>query len=300
MNQKSSCHQLALSPSRPLVISLLRSVTGSPLLRFSGSSLVMKTVLTIAGSDTSGGAGIQADLRTFNTFNVHGLSAITALTAQNPGGIKGVFPVPAPFVLCQIETLMEAYTIDAVKVGMLATEEIALALVEFFKSLNPPIPPFSKGGLGGIKSVPIVLDPVMVSTTGYPLLEKDGLMGLKRLLPFVTILTPNLEEATRLVGFEVRSIGDMKEAARRIKDLGPEAVLVKGGHLEDKATDILYNGKGFTTFDAPRVKGKLRGSGCILSAAIAASLARGMKIEEAVRKAKAYVTRLIRRLSVTS
>lgn len=239
----------------------------------------MKTVLTIAGSDTSGGAGIQADLRTFNTFKVHGLSAITALTAQNPGGIKGIFPVPAPFVLCQIETLMEAYTIDAVKVGMLATEEIALALLGLFK---------------GRVLKKIILDPVLVSTTGYPLLEKDGLRGLKRLLPFVTILTPNLEEATRLVGFEVHSIGDMKEAARRIKDLGPEAVLVKGGHLEDKATDILYNGKGFTTFDAPRVKGKLRGSGCILSAGIAASLARGMKIEEAVRKAKAYVTRLIR------
>lgn len=257
----------------------------------------MKTLLTIAGSDTSGGAGIQADLRTFNAFKVHGLSAITALTAQNPGGIKGVYAIPVPFVLCQIEALLEEYTIDAVKIGMLATKEITLALVDLFKSeVRSQKPKTKKSRVRRLKN--IVLDPVMVSTTGYPLLEEKGVDGLKGLLPFVTILTPNLEEATRLVGFEVRSIGDMKEAAKRIKDLGPEAVLVKGGHLKGRATDILYNGKGFATFDAPRVKGRLHGSGCILSAAIAASLARGMKIEEAVRKAKAYVTRVIRQLSV--
>jgi len=231
------------------------------------------------------------DLKTFEDFGLRGLSVITALTAQNQKRVNAVFPVPARFVVKQIETLVEEYRIDVVKLGMLATGDIVLALARLFKKAK-----FKK----------IVIDPVFVSSSGYPLLDKKGIILLKdQLLPFATIVTPNLDEAAILSSMKnVSSLEEMKEAAIKIKKLGPKFVLVKGGHLKTvnseqltvngkKAVDILYDGKRFKTFSAPRINKDIHGTGCILSSAIAAGMAKGMNVENAVREAKVYTTRII-------
>ena len=253
--------------------------------------LMKKFVLTIAGADPSVGAGIQRDLKTFEDFGLNGLSVITALTAQNQKRVKDVFPVPARFVVKQIETLVDEYCIEVVKLGILATGDIVLALARLFKKAK-----FKK----------IVIDPVFVSSSGYPLLDKKGIILLKdQLLPFATIVTPNLDEAAILSSMKnVSSLEEMKEAAIKIKKLGPKFVLVKGGHLKTvnseqltvngkKAVDILYDGKRFKTFSAPRINKDIHGTGCILSSAIAAGMAKGMNVENAAREAKVYTTRII-------
>lgn len=252
-----------------------------------------KFVLTIAGADPSGGAGIQRDLKTFEEFGLNGLSVITALTAQNQKRVKAVFPVPARFVVKQIETLVEEYCIYVVKLGMLARGDIVLALARFFKKAK-----FRK----------VVIDPVLVSSSGYPLLDKKGVILLKgQLLPLATIVTPNLSEAAILADMKrVANLEEMKLAAVRIKKLGPEFVLVKGGHLragkwqgargkvrKERAVDILYDGREFKIFEAKRIAKDVHGTGCILSSAIAAGMAKGMNVEGAVRKAKIYTTKTI-------
>jgi len=251
-----------------------------------------KNVLTIAGADPSGGAGIQRDIKTFRDYGLVGLSVITALTAQNQKRVKAVFPVPALFVVRQIETLLEEYRIDVVKLGMLAKGDTVLALARLFKKAK-----FKK----------IVVDPVLVSSSNYPLLDKKGIILLKeQLLPLATIVTPNLNEAAVLAGMKkVSNPEDMKQAAIKIKGLGPLFVLIKGGHLKTvnseqltvnskKAVDILYDGKKFKTFASKMIDKEMHGTGCILSSAIAAGMAKGMNVEGAVRKAKIYTTKSIK------
>jgi hydroxymethylpyrimidine/phosphomethylpyrimidine kinase len=237
--------------------------------------------LTIAGSDSGGGAGIQADLKTFSAFGVFGMSAITAVTAQNSVGVSGVFDLPPDFVAQQIDAVLGDFGADAVKLGMLSTADIATVVAARLRA-------------HGMERV--VLDPVMIAKSGDALLQPDARAALVReVLPLAWVVTPNLHEAAALAGMPVESEADMEAAARRIRALGPRHVLVKGGHLKDSATDILWDGRAFTRFTGERLDStSTHGTGCTLSAAIAAGLARGRDLPAAVREAKAYVTAAIR------
>ncbi|MFQ5328448.1 MAG: bifunctional hydroxymethylpyrimidine kinase/phosphomethylpyrimidine kinase [Thermodesulfobacteriota bacterium] len=239
----------------------------------------MKHVLTIAGSDPSGGAGIQADLATFSAFGVKGLSAITAVTVQDGGSVNGLFPIPPSFVLQQIEALAEAGTIDAIKIGMLAKGEIVTAIAGVLKRLD---------------IANVVLDPVITSSSGFPLLEKSGLPALRSLLSGLLIVTPNLLEASLLTGRKVVTEDDMGEAAIRIGEMGPRYVLIKGGHLSGDAVDLLYDGDVVTQYVSARIGRELHGTGCILSAALAACLAEGEEMGRAVARSKNYVSDCLR------
>jgi hydroxymethylpyrimidine/phosphomethylpyrimidine kinase len=236
--------------------------------------------LTIAGSDSGGGAGIQADLKTFSAFRVFGMSVLTAITAQNSVGVQGVLNLPPDFVGKQIDSVLSDFGADAVKVGMLSTAPIIGAVA----------------GRLAARREPIVLDPVMIAKSGDPLLEPDARAALiKEMLPLAQVVTPNLHEAGALAGMTVETEAEMEEAARRILRLGPRNVVVKGGHLPDSATDILWNGRELTRFTAPRLASAgTHGTGCTFSAAIAAGLARGYALGDAIREAKAYVTAAIR------
>ncbi|MEE9613748.1 MAG: bifunctional hydroxymethylpyrimidine kinase/phosphomethylpyrimidine kinase [Thermodesulfobacteriota bacterium] len=253
----------------------------------------MKTALTIAGSDPSGGAGIQRDLRTFRDFKVRGLSAVTALTAQNGKSVKAVEPVAPRILARQVDVLLEEFDVDAVKLGMLANPEVVAAVTRLIKR-------------HGLKNV--VLDPVFRASpgrgqsgrVGRPLLTplRPGITALKKLLPLVRVVTPNLDEAAVLSGIKVTGVKSMEEAAERIHGLGPACVLVTGGHLKGSPIDVLYDGKGFTRCEAPRIKGAdTHGTGCMLSAAVAAKLARGRGVKKAIKEAKRYVTLELRRRS---
>ena len=237
--------------------------------------------LTIAGSDSGGGAGIQADLKTFSAYRVFGMSVITAVTAQNSLGVQGVENLPPAFVALQLRSVLSDFGAGAAKCGMLSTAPIIEAVAATLAD-----DPVEK----------LVVDPVMVAKSGDALLQPDARQALiERLLPLALVVTPNLPEAESLAGIPVVSRPDMEEAARRIHRLGPRYVLVKGGHLKGDAIDLLWNGKAFTAFRAPRIdSGNTHGTGCTLSAAIAAGLARGQAIGDAIRDAKAYVTRAIR------
>jgi hydroxymethylpyrimidine/phosphomethylpyrimidine kinase len=243
--------------------------------------MTVPKALTIAGSDSGGGAGIQADLKTFSAFRVFGTSALTALTAQNSVGVHGVYEVPPAFVRSQIDVVLSDIGADAVKIGMLASGPVAAAVAD---------------GLAAHAHGPIVLDPVMIAKSGDPLLPPEARQALiDRVLPLAAVVTPNLHEAGALAGMVVEDEKAMEEAARRIHALGPRTVLVKGGHLKDSATDILWDGTRLTRFEAPRVaSASAHGTGCTLSSAIAAGLAHGRGLEEAIRDAKAYVTAAIR------
>jgi hydroxymethylpyrimidine/phosphomethylpyrimidine kinase len=242
--------------------------------------------LTIAGSDSGGGAGIQADLKTFSAFRVFGMSVITAVTAQNSLGVQSVFNLPPELVGRQLDSVLSDFGADAVKVGMLSTAPIIGEVAERLRGHTR----------SGIDPARIVLDPVMIAKSGDPLLQPDARAALiKELLPLALVVTPNLHEAGALAGMPVATEGDMEEAARRILALGPKNVLVKGGHLRDSATDILWNGRDLTRFTAPRLDStNTHGTGCTLSSAIAACLARGHALRDAISEAKAYVTAAIR------
>jgi hydroxymethylpyrimidine/phosphomethylpyrimidine kinase len=237
--------------------------------------------LTIAGSDSGGGAGIQADLKTFSAFRVFGMSALTAITAQNSLGVQGVFDLPPEFVARQIDSVLSDFGADAVKVGMLSTAPIIAAVA---------------GRLRARGLTPVVLDPVMIAKSGDPLLQPDARTALiAEMLPLAAVVTPNLHEAAALAGIPVDNEAEMEEAARRIHARGPRTVLVKGGHLKDSATDILWDGRAFTRFPAPRLDSPhTHGTGCTFSSAIAAGLAHGRELPAAIREAKAYVTAAIR------
>ena len=243
--------------------------------------MTVPTALTIAGSDSGGGAGIQADLKTFSAYRVFGMSVITAVTAQNSLGVQGVENLPPAFVALQLRSVLSDFGAGAAKCGMLSTAPIIEAVAATLAD-----DPVEK----------LVVDPVMVAKSGDALLQPDARQALiERVLPLALVVTPNLPEAESLAGIPVASRPDMEEAARRIHRLGPRYVLVKGGHLKGDAIDLLWNGKAFTAFRAPRIdSGNTHGTGCTLSAAIAAGLARGQAIGDAIRDAKAYVTRAIR------
>jgi hydroxymethylpyrimidine/phosphomethylpyrimidine kinase len=243
--------------------------------------MLIPKALTIAGSDSGGGAGIQADLKTFSAFRVFGMSVITAVTAQNSLGVQGVENLPPAFVALQLRSVLSDFGAGAAKCGMLSTAPIIEAVAATLAD-----DPVEK----------LVVDPVMVAKSGDVLLQPDARQALiERVLPLALVVTPNLPEAESLAGIPVASRPDMEEAARRIHRLGPRYVLVKGGHLKGDAIDLLWNGKAFTAFRAPRIdSGNTHGTGCTLSAAIAAGLARGQAIGDAIRDAKAYVTRAIR------
>jgi hydroxymethylpyrimidine/phosphomethylpyrimidine kinase len=242
----------------------------------------MKRVLTIAGSDSGGGAGIQADLKTFAAHGVYGLSAITALTAQNTRGVTGVSTVPAEFVTLQIETVVSDIGCDAVKTGMLATVAIVEAVAAAVEALELPN---------------LVVDPVMVAKGGDRLLDEDAVHALRSaVFRLARVVTPNAPEAEVLTGLPVTSIDEMRAAAHRLLALGPAAVIVKGGHLPGpEAIDLLVHGRGETVLRAPRLDvPNTHGTGCTFAAAMAARLARGESLDEAARGAKEYVSGAMR------
>ncbi len=243
--------------------------------------MTVPRALTIAGSDSGGGAGIQADLKTFTAFDVFGMSVITAVTAQNSLGVTGVHDLPPAFVARQIDAVLEDFGADAIKLGMLSSAPIVEAVAERLQAHG---------------AERIVLDPVMIAKSGDALLRPDARDALvARLLPLADVVTPNLHEAAALAGMPVETEPEMEEAARRIHARGPRHVLVKGGHLKASATDILWDGRTFTRFAGPRLESRnTHGTGCTFSSAIAAGLARGRALEPAIRAAKAYVTAAIR------
>jgi hydroxymethylpyrimidine/phosphomethylpyrimidine kinase len=236
--------------------------------------------LTIAGSDSGGGAGIQADLKTFSAFRVFGMSVVTAVTAQNSLGVQGVESLPPEFVAKQLESVLSDFGADAAKTGMLSTTPIIRAVA---------------AALREHRVERVVVDPVMAAHSGELLLRHDARAALvEEIFPLALVVTPNLEEASALAGIPVASRGGMEEAARIILRLGPRFVLVKGGHLKDEALDLLFDGRAFTPFTAQRIEVDAHGTGCAFSAAIAAGLARGEALPQAVADAKAYVTAAMR------
>jgi hydroxymethylpyrimidine/phosphomethylpyrimidine kinase len=240
----------------------------------------MRRVLTVAGSDSGGGAGIQADLKTITVLGAYGMSVITALTAQNTLGVQAVHEVPADFIRQQLDSVLSDIGADAAKTGMLANAEIVRTVAE---------------GLRRHRVEPIVVDPVMVAKSGDPLLSPEARETLKEaLLPLAFVVTPNLPEASVLSGIPVGGVEAMKEAAEEIHRLGPKYVLIKGGHLRDEAVDLLYDGRKFESFRAPRLQQRnTHGTGCTFSAALATLLAQGKGIMDAVSEAKEFITRAI-------
>ena len=243
-----------------------------------------RVALTIAGSDSGGGAGVQADLKAFAACGVFGASAITALTAQNTTGVRGVHAVPAAFVVEQVEAVLDDLDVAAVKTGMLGTAEVVHAVA----------------GLAAAGRLPhLVVDPVMVASSGARLLETAAERAyVEALLPHAQVLTPNLSEAQVLLGRSITTLDGQREAARALGALGPRAVLVKGGHAVegagDQAVDVLWDGSQVLELRAPRVVGTNdHGTGCTLASAIAAGLARGEGVVDAVAGAKAYVLRAL-------
>jgi len=241
----------------------------------------MKKVLTIAGSDSSGGAGIQADLKTFSANGVFGMSVITAVTAQNTQGVFAVQDIDVDVIEKQIAAIFDDIAVDAVKIGMVSRSETIRVVA---------------AGLTHYKPAIIVVDPVMISKSGYYLLKPDAVEAMVScLLPLATIVTPNIPEAEEITGKSISSLQDMEEAARIIYKLGPKYVLLKGGHREEDATDILFDGQKIQHFTSPRLATKnTHGTGCTLSSAIAANLARGYNAYEAVKSAKEYITTAIK------
>lgn len=239
----------------------------------------MRAALTIAGSDSSAGAGIQADLKTFAAFGLYGTSVITAVTSQNTTRVGDIFVLPPEHVRSQIACVVQDVALSAVKTGMLGSAAIVLAVAE---------------AIGSIERPNLVIDPVMAATNPAKrtLLGPDAVSIVKtRLFPMASVVTPNIAEASALSGIVVDSLESAREAAKRICDLGPAAVVVKGGHLESAAAiDVLYDGKAFTEFSGARsAHGPVHGTGCTFASAVAAGLALGDDLPTAVQHAKEYV-----------
>jgi hydroxymethylpyrimidine/phosphomethylpyrimidine kinase len=238
----------------------------------------MRVALTIAGSDSSGGAGIQADLKTFQALGVFGMSAVTAVTVQNTQKVYDIQEIDPKIVHDQITCLFDDIEIHAVKIGMVSSIELIQAVAKALRSVQPPA---------------VVLDPVMISKSGFRLLKPDAQDALVRyLFPLAQVVTPNIYEAQTLIGHKIHNIEDMKAAALGILKLGAKKVVIKGGHLGiEQATDILYDGMEFNTLQSHRVDTKnTHGTGCTFSSAIAANIALGKPFFEAVTLAKAYIT----------
>jgi len=240
--------------------------------------------VTIAGSDSGGGAGIQADLKTFSALGVYGASVITALTAQNTLGVSGIHDVPPDFIAQQIDAVYSDLAVCATKIGMLSRSEAILAV---------------SAGLDRHGASTVVLDPVMIAASGDRLLAPEAIATLRaELLPRARIVTPNLPEAGALLGEEpARNLDEVRAQAERLLALGPRAVLIKGGHGEGpESVDVLLDEEGFAEFRAPRlVTRNTHGTGCTLSSAIAAELAKGESLRKAVQAAKQYLSRALAR-----
>lgn len=241
----------------------------------------MKHCLTIAGSDSSGGAGIQADLKAFSAHGTFGMSVITAVTAQNTQGVFDVQDINPSVIAHQIEAIFDDIEVHAVKIGMVSRPETIEIIAKTLQKYSLP---------------PLVIDPVMISKSGYDLLQPEAKKALiEILLPMATIITPNLPEAEVIVGYPIDDIEGMKKAALDLHKLGCSYVLVKGGHLVDDATDVLYDGEMFYMLAGERLKTlNTHGTGCTLSSAIAANLAKGLHVKEAVLQAKVYITDAIK------
>lgn len=238
----------------------------------------MKKALTIAGSDSGGGAGIQADLKTFQELEVFGMSALTAVTAQNTLGVHGVYPMTAEAVVKQIQAIGEDLGANAVKTGMLFSAEIIEAVA---------------ASINGYKWENVVVDPVMIAKGGASLLQSEAVTAMKRyLLPMAKVITPNIPEAEVLTGQTIRTYSQKQEAAKRLYDFGVRNIIIKGGHDENlsESIDLLFDGKEFYTFTSKRMETKnTHGTGCTFSAAITAELAKGRTVYEAVQVAKAFI-----------
>lgn len=237
--------------------------------------------LTIAGSDSGGGAGIQADLKTFAALDVYGLSVVTAVTAQNTIEVAAIAEVPEEVVIAQIDTVLEDIGADAVKIGMLGSTPIVQNTADRLEAWGIPY---------------LVIDPVMVSKSGAPLLQPDAVGALKKdLLPFATVITPNVAEAEVLAGRQIASPAHAQEAAKAIRALGPDTVIIKGGNLEGSPVDLVYHDGQFSTLDGERIQTtSTHGAGCTFSAAIAAFLARDLDTMEAIRLARLFVENAMR------
>jgi hydroxymethylpyrimidine/phosphomethylpyrimidine kinase len=229
-------------------------------------------VLIVAGSDSGGGAGIQADLKTVLALGAHGMTAITALTAQDTLGVHGVHPIPAAFVRQQMEVVLADLGADAVKTGMLGSAEVIETVASVLRD----------------RALPLVLDPVMVAKGGARLLDPAALDALRSLIPLATLLTPNIPEAEALLGY---AVDDPAEAAVALLQLGAQAVLLKGGHAEGAMVrDVLATAAGLVILEMPRIDTRhTHGTGCTLASAVAAGLSQGMALEPAVRRAREYV-----------
>ena len=241
---------------------------------------MIKRVLTIAGSDSGGGAGIQADLKAITLLGGFGMSVLTALTAQNTVAVTSIHDVPLEFIAAQIEAVFSDIGVDAVKTGMLSNAEVVKLVASKMSEYKPPI---------------VVVDPVMVAKSGDPLLTADARQTLADfLLPEATLVTPNLPEASALVGWQVAKEKEMRRAAEEIHALGPKYVLVKGGHLQGEAVDLLFDGQAFHEFRSPRVETRnVHGTGCTYASAIATYLAQELDVVEAVKAAKRFITAAI-------
>ena len=245
-------------------------------------------VLIIAGSDSGGGAGVQADIKTVTALSGFAATSITALTAQNTTGVHGIFEVPVDFINKQISVVLSDIGADCIKIGMLHRADVIDAVAKILREMAG--------------AIPLVLDPVMVAKGGHSLLEDDAMSALKNtLLPMASVITPNIPEAEALSGHAIKTVDDMVFAARVMLDLGPNAVLVKGGHMDKQAageniTDILLErGSEVEIFTEPRINtSSTHGTGCTTASAIATGLAQGMELSAAVRRARAYVLEAIK------
>ncbi|MBO9128833.1 bifunctional hydroxymethylpyrimidine kinase/phosphomethylpyrimidine kinase [Bacillus sp. 165] len=239
--------------------------------------------LTIAGSDSGGGAGIQADLKTFQELKVYGMTVITAITAQNTLGVQGVYPVPVEGIQEQLQSIADDLKPNAVKLGMLFSSEIISLVAE---------------QLSEYKWKNIVLDPVMIAKGGAALLQKEAVTALQeKLLPLATVITPNIPEAEVITGMQIVTIEDSKEAAKQLHTWGAQYVVMKGGHATyqgEEVVDLLFDGETFLEFKSPRINSiQTHGSGCTFAAAITAELAKGYTIYQAVEEAKSFITKAI-------
>jgi len=238
--------------------------------------------LTIAGSDSGGGAGIQADLKTFAAFGVFGMSAVTAITAQNTREVSAIHEVSPEIVVAQIRAVVSDLGVDAVKTGMLASPILVEAVAQAVETL-------------GLRN--LVVDPVMISKSGAALLRPEAVTTLRRrLLPLARVVTPNLPEAEALLGRAIQGLGQMREAARELHSLGPACVVIKGGHSSAEPADLFYDGERFVLLQGERIKTRAdHGTGCTFSAALAAVLARGGRPGPAAVEAKRYVSEAMRK-----
>ncbi|HZI93632.1 MAG TPA: bifunctional hydroxymethylpyrimidine kinase/phosphomethylpyrimidine kinase [Patescibacteria group bacterium] len=239
-----------------------------------------RTVLSIAGLDPSGGAGISADLKTIAAYRHHGAAVVTSITAQNTLGIQAIYDLPMEFVAQQIESVISDLDVHAVKIGMLGTARTVSLVASLIESL---------------RLTNVVIDPVLRSTTGTALLEKKGIVVMReQLLPRADVVTPNMEEASMLTGMSVVDLPSMKEAAVALHRLGARSVVVTGGHLGNRAIDVLYDGRRTAVFDSTKiVSNNTHGVGCTFSTALACQLARAVDLAEAVEGAKRYVARAL-------